>query len=76
MEMYGLECPCRECQERYVGCGAKCDVYKLWKKEYDAKRDEIREKKYKESWLTNYQLDQKMKSRRRHCGKNTGKRRK
>lgn len=76
MEMYGLECPCRECQERYAGCGAKCNVYKLWKQEYDAKQARIREEKNRVDRLVTYQIDQKRKAKRRRDGKDIGKRRK
>ena len=76
MEMYGLECPCRECQERYAGCGAKCDVYKLWKKAWDEKQAAIREAKNRDDHIKSYQTEQKRKAKRRRDGKDIGKRRK
>lgn len=28
-------CPCKGCQDRYVGCHSECDKYKEWRAEYD-----------------------------------------
>lgn len=28
-------CPCKGCQDRYVGCHGQCDMYKGWRAEYD-----------------------------------------
>ena len=30
--------PCKDCEFRSVGCHAKCDVYKTWKSEHEARQ--------------------------------------
>ena len=32
-------CPCKECEERKVGCHAKCEDYKEWKAEYEKAKE-------------------------------------
>ncbi len=49
-------CPCKGCQDRSVGCHAKCDSYKEWKREVD----DIRVKK-QEAKLLNDALHPKKK---------------
>lgn len=31
-----MTCPCGVCEERFVGCHAKCEAYKRWHAERDA----------------------------------------
>ena len=45
-----MECPCRRCEKREVGCHGKCEDYKEWK----AKSDKIREAARKDR--QNYKL--------------------
>lgn len=66
MALYGLECPCRECEERFFGCFAECDIYKAWKTEYEARRKKAREKMEKESETTRYVVDAARRSKRNY----------
>lgn len=33
--------PCKDCQNRYVGCHGKCDAYKRFKQEQNDFKDEL-----------------------------------
>lgn len=33
--------PCKDCEERYVGCHSKCVAYLEWKKEHDLYKNKI-----------------------------------
>ena len=35
------ECPCRDCKEREVGCHGYCELYKLWSKENEQRKEKI-----------------------------------
>lgn len=37
--------PCRECANRYPGCGAECTAYKVWKTENQECKAQISEAK-------------------------------
>ncbi len=32
----GRECPCRDCQNRAIGCHTNCDEYVNWKKNHES----------------------------------------
>ena len=61
---YGLPCPCRECEERFFGCFAECEVYKAWRKEYDAINEKAREQRYQESSITRFKVESAQKTRK------------
>ena len=42
--------PCYKCAERKVGCHGKCEKYQEWNK----KREELRQKIYKEKLYVNF----------------------
>ena len=35
------KCPRKNCNERYTACWGSCDKYKEWRKEFDAKKEEM-----------------------------------
>ena len=40
-----MTCPCKGCEDREIGCHAKCSKYIEWKTEWDRRRNEITEAK-------------------------------
>ena len=44
--MKDLKAPCRDCDEREVGCHAHCIAYKIWKAEHIAECDRIAAKRH------------------------------
>lgn len=45
-----MECPCKGCEDRFVGCHSGCEAYKNWKKDLKG----IRKKSRDESALYSY----------------------
>lgn len=73
MALYGLNSPCRECEERKPGCD--CKANRLFKAELQKRKDAANAARKREAMITNYQVDQKRKAKRKRDGKDTGKRR-
>ena len=40
-----MNCPCKGCTDREVGCHSSCSGYKEWKAEWDRNRDTINKAK-------------------------------
>ena len=74
MALYGLNNPCHECAHRKPGCN--CEVRKLYLAELQKRKDAINAARNREMMITNYQIDQKRKAKRKRDGKDIGKRRK
>lgn len=34
-------CPCKNCNERQIGCHASCEKFKAWREEYDKQKAKI-----------------------------------
>lgn len=63
--LYGLNSPCRECEERTPGCN--CDAYKLYRKELDARKAKENEERNREA--TAYQAEQIKSANHKKSGK-------
>lgn len=37
--------PCYGCEKRYPGCHGKCEDYKEWRSDFDAKKNAVKEEK-------------------------------
>ena len=57
--------PCRECQDRYIGCFADCDVYKAWKAARVEENRKIAAARNREARLTYYAVEMSRKQKRR-----------
>lgn len=68
MTLYGLNSPCRECEDRTPGCN--CEAYKLYRKELDARKAKATADRNRESFITAYQIDRKASANRKKNGKN------
>ena len=43
-----MECKCKGCEERFVGCHAQCEDYKNYQKEWNAHKQKIKDAKNKD----------------------------
>ena len=52
-----IKSPCKDCFERTVGCHSTCENYISFKKEWDARQEQIRDTKKKEYayWLSKHE---------------------
>lgn len=60
-----MTCPCGICEERYVGCHAKCDAYRAWNNERMAEREQTYRKRNAEDMVDSFKAAAIRKSRRR-----------
>lgn len=58
-----MTCPCWICEERFVGCHAKCDVFKAWHNEQMEKRREKYRQNNREDLLDDFKKASIAKSR-------------
>lgn len=50
------QCPCKDCQERMVGCHSSCQKYKNWSAENSRIREEeIKKKNLSRRWIPSNQ---------------------
>jgi len=60
-----MTCPCGVCEERFAGCHAECDAYKLWNAEQAVKRDKMNIQRYKDKLINDMKAASIAKQRRR-----------
>jgi hypothetical protein len=56
---------CYQCTDRKVGCHSKCEKYKGWKAEYDAKAAEIRAARDREHEIASVSIASRIKALKR-----------
>ena len=61
-----MTCPCGVCEERYLGCHAKCDAYKAWNNERMAEREQTYRKRNAEDMMDSFKVSAIRKRRRRN----------
>lgn len=71
VRLYGLTSPCMDCEKREPGCA--CDAYKEYRAEYERRKNKARAERDREAQLTNYQVTQMQKVKKRG-GRKTGRR--
>ena len=49
-------CPCKDCEERYLGCHSKCNRYIKWKQKHDQRCKEYNKKLGFEKDLIGYDI--------------------
>ena len=52
--MVGKNGPCRDCNDRAVGCHGRCERYQEWKRDRDAILDAMNAEKAKTQLAVNY----------------------
>ena len=62
--MCPIDSPCKDCQDRFLGCHSKCEKYIAFRKKRDEQLDEINKQKKFEANLTNYIIDSIDRNRR------------
>ena len=60
-----MTCPCGICEERFVGCHAKCEAYKAWDAEKWKQREEEYRKRNREDMLDDFKASAMQKQRRK-----------
>ena len=60
-----MTCPCGVCEERFVGCHAKCEAYKAWDAERWKKREAEYRQRNREDLLDDFKAGAMQKQRRR-----------
>ena len=48
--------PCKDCEDRTVGCHSKCTAYIEYKQKFDKWQSELKEEKY-QNWLYHHSYD-------------------
>lgn len=48
--------PCKDCQDRHIGCHCECEKYKTFTEEYGQMTKDIRRKYEKEEDLNKYEI--------------------
>lgn len=43
--------PCKECNDRYIACHDFCEKYKMWRKEFEATKEQIFKQRMNEKML-------------------------
>ncbi len=56
-------CPCKDCQKRTFDCHGKCVKYLAWKKQNDAIRLKIQQKKHDNIVALETELNRKIKKK-------------
>lgn len=52
--MNNTKTPCIDCERRHMGCHSRCEDYKKWKDEHEARRKEYHEKRNEYSAFQDY----------------------
>lgn len=53
-----VSAPCKNCEDRHVGCHSECDRYKKFKEEHESEKAVIREIKDKRNALNDFRSEQ------------------
>mgnify|MGYP007004264932 FL=1 len=62
--------PCKGCSDRHCACSTTCEKYLEWRKEYDEKKEWLKENKYRFSTTHNKPFLRNSKSDRERKGYN------
>lgn len=60
-----IECPCRYCSDRCVGCHSDCDRYNGWRKEVNEHDKPIKDLRHKQRVQDLYKMEAVRRCRRK-----------
>lgn len=60
-----MMCPCKDCEDREIGCHSKCEKYKKFRDDVDASNEARRKETFAESYRIKSCISMKKKRRRK-----------